>query len=68
MKTMTRPRVPDEDDFTSWLRSPAVTARIGLWLGICFGLAFVTGLVSHWAQTPSTRGCRSRPARAGATG
>ena len=53
MKTATRPRVPDERDFTSWLRSPAVTARVGLWLGVCFGLAFVTGLVSHWAQTPS---------------
>jgi hypothetical protein len=54
VKTATRrPRVPDERDFTSWLRSPAVTARVGLWLGVCFGLAFVTGLVSHWAQTPS---------------
>jgi hypothetical protein len=53
MKTQVRPRVPDERDFTSWLRSPAVTARVGLWLGVCFGLAFVTGLVSHWAQTPA---------------
>ena len=53
MRTMTRPRVPDERDFTSWLRSPTVTARVGVWLGVCFGLAFVTGLVSHWAQTPS---------------
>jgi len=25
---------------------------VGLWLGICFAVAFVTGLVSHWAQTP----------------
>jgi hypothetical protein len=49
----TRPRVPEESAFTSWLRSPAVTARVGLWLGVCFALAFVTGLVSHWAQTPS---------------
>ena len=48
---MRRRRRPDERDFTSRLRSPAVTARVGLWLGICFGLAFVTGLVSHWAQT-----------------
>ncbi len=53
MKTLERPHVPDERDFTSRLRSPAVTARVGLWLGACFGLAFVTGLVSHWAQTPS---------------
>jgi hypothetical protein len=53
MSTSTRLRVPDERDFTSRLRSPAVTARVGLWLGVCFGLAFVTGLVSHWGQTPS---------------
>jgi hypothetical protein len=46
-------KAPDEADFTSWLRSPAVTARVGLWLGITFGLAFVTGLISHWAQTPT---------------
>jgi hypothetical protein len=52
-KTLARPRLPAEGDFTSWLRSPAVTARVGLWLGICFGLAFVTGLVSHWGQTPT---------------
>jgi hypothetical protein len=43
-------RPPTEEDFTSRLRSPAVTARIGLWLGICFGICFVTGLVSHYAQ------------------
>lgn len=47
-----RPGIPHEDDFSSWLRSPAVTARVGLWLGITFGLAFVTGVISHWAQTP----------------
>jgi len=45
-------RLPREEDFGSWLRSPAVTARVGLWLGLAFGLAFVTGVVSHWAQTP----------------
>jgi DMSO/TMAO reductase YedYZ molybdopterin-dependent catalytic subunit len=43
---------PTEEAFTSRLRSAAVTARIGLWLGICFGVAFVTGLVSHYAQVP----------------
>jgi Oxidoreductase molybdopterin binding domain len=47
-----RPHVPEEAEFSSWLRSPAVTARIGVWLGVTFGLAFVTGVVSHWAQTP----------------
>ncbi len=43
--------VPQESDFTSRLRSPAVAARIGVWLGICFGIAFVTGLISHQAQS-----------------
>ncbi len=42
--------VPREDHFTSRLRSPAVAARVGRWLGVCFAVAFVTGLVSHWAQ------------------
>jgi len=42
-------RVPAEEDFTSPLRRPAVTSRIGLWLGICFGIAFVTGVISHEA-------------------
>ncbi len=37
---------------TSHLRSAAVAARVGRWLGICFGVAFLTGLVSHYAQTP----------------
>ncbi|MCX6401623.1 MAG: molybdopterin-dependent oxidoreductase [Propionibacteriales bacterium] len=46
-------RIPDQDSFTSRLRSPAVAARIGLWLGICFGIAFVTGLISHYAQASS---------------
>jgi hypothetical protein len=42
--------IPREEDFRSHLRSPAVAARVGLWLGICFGVAFVTGLISHYAQ------------------
>lgn len=29
-----------------------MTARIGLWLGVCFGVAFLTGLISHVAQDP----------------
>lgn len=44
---------PTPDSFTSRLRSPAVAARVGLWLGVCFGTCFVTGLVSHYAQLPS---------------
>lgn len=42
-------RVPREEDFTSSLRSAAVASRVGVWLGICFGLAFVTGVISHEA-------------------
>ena len=43
-------RIPHPDHFTSRLRSPAVAARVGVWLGISFGICFLTGLVSHWAQ------------------
>ncbi|MBZ5740390.1 molybdopterin-dependent oxidoreductase [Nocardioides mangrovi] len=43
-------RIPDESDFPSRLRSAAVTARVGLWLGFCFAICFVTGLISHYAQ------------------
>ena len=50
---MSRPAVPRTEDFPSRLRSAAVAARVGVWLGICFGVAFVTGLVSHYAQEPS---------------
>ncbi|GAA1927862.1 molybdopterin-dependent oxidoreductase [Nocardioides lentus] len=45
-------RPPTSADFGSRLHSPAVAARVGTWLGITFGLAFVTGLISHWAQVP----------------
>jgi hypothetical protein len=45
-------RVPTEDAFTSRLRSGAVASRVGLWLGICFGICFLTGLLSHYAQNP----------------
>ena len=50
MATTLRPPTPE--DFTSRLRSPAVAARVGLWLGISFGICFVTGLISHYAQNP----------------
>jgi hypothetical protein len=42
-------RIPEEEDFTSSLRSAAVASRVGLWLGVCFGLAFLTGVISHEA-------------------
>jgi hypothetical protein len=46
-------KVPAETDFPSRLRSAAVTARVGRWLGICFAICFVTGLISHYAQNHS---------------
>ncbi len=42
--------LPKPETFTSRLRGPEVTARVGLWLGICFLVAFVTGLYSHFQQ------------------
>ncbi len=47
---MKPPAPPSDDSFSSRLRSAAVAARVGLLLGICFGIAFVTGLISHYAQ------------------
>jgi DMSO/TMAO reductase YedYZ molybdopterin-dependent catalytic subunit len=58
---MRRPPVPDESSFTSPLRHRLLSARIGTWLGVCFGICFVTGLTSHWyylrdvALIPPTR-------------
>lgn len=45
-----RSLIPKPESFTSRLRGPEVTARVGLWLGICFLVAFVTGLYSHFQQ------------------
>ncbi|MEV0619284.1 molybdopterin-dependent oxidoreductase [Nonomuraea sp. NPDC050404] len=38
--------------FTSRLRSEQVTAKLGVWLGISFTVAFATGLFSHFTQHP----------------
>lgn len=43
---------PKESDFRSAAHHERVTARIGLWLGIAFGICFVTGLLSHAIQQP----------------
>ena len=40
--------------FSGTLRSTAVTARVGRVLGICFGICFVTGLLSHYQYQPWT--------------
>ena len=45
---MKAPPVPTETSFTSPARHEALTARIGTYLGIAFGLCFATGLISHW--------------------
>ncbi|MEE3853094.1 molybdopterin-dependent oxidoreductase [Gordonia sp. LSe1-13] len=42
------------DDDTPGLRSPRITARIGVALGVSFAICFVTGLLSHWIQHPPT--------------
>ncbi|MCG5469933.1 molybdopterin-dependent oxidoreductase [Micromonospora sp. LAH09] len=46
------PRVPTPEDFPGPSHSPLVAARLGLWLGVAFGLCFVTGLLSHFIQHP----------------
>ena len=47
-----RPRLPRPEDFTAPAHSRSVTARLGLWLAVAFGLCFTTGLLSHAAQHP----------------
>ncbi|MEV1289404.1 molybdopterin-dependent oxidoreductase [Micromonospora sp. NPDC049679] len=43
-------RAPRQQDFTADLHDVRVAARLGLLLGIAFGLCFVTGLISHIGQ------------------
>lgn len=45
-------KAPAPEDFGSRLHSPAVAARIGVWLAVCFSICFLTGLISHYAQNP----------------
>ena len=55
-------RPPRERDFTSTLHVPEVAARVGLWLGACFTLAFLTGVWSHLYQDqPSWLTIPARP-------
>ncbi len=55
-------KLPSPESFTSRLRGPEVAARVGVWLGICFGVAFVTGLISHAGQdTPGWLTFPTRP-------
>jgi hypothetical protein len=57
MRSPTRSRIPPrlvprQEDFRSPAHSPAVSARIGLWLGVAFTICFLTGLASHFVQHP----------------
>ncbi|MEO8889004.1 MAG: molybdopterin-binding protein, partial [Jatrophihabitantaceae bacterium] len=54
---MQLPRLPESPPriwprFTSPLHSPAVVARVGRVLGICFAICFVTGVLSHYQYQP----------------
>lgn len=44
--------LPRPDDFTSRSRGTGLTARVGVALGVAFGLCFVTGIWSHLQQDP----------------
>ncbi|OLF11130.1 molybdopterin-binding protein [Actinophytocola xinjiangensis] len=46
-------RPPAERDFRGAAHDQRVTARIGLWLGIAFGICFLTGLLSQLARAGS---------------
>ena len=48
----TRERPERWPQFRSPLRSTAVTVRLGRVLGICLGICFVTGLLSHYQYHP----------------
>jgi len=47
-----RDRLPDTETFTSPLHSERTAAILGLALGVCFSITFVTGLISHLIQHP----------------
>ncbi len=50
MRSAGRWPVPREESFGSTLRGPEVAARVGTWLGVCFTVAFLTGVWSHLYQ------------------
>ncbi|HEX4722294.1 MAG TPA: molybdopterin-dependent oxidoreductase [Pseudonocardiaceae bacterium] len=47
-------KVPEERYFKSAAHHRSVTSRVGLWLGIAFSICFVTGLLSHFIQHPTS--------------
>lgn len=40
-------RLPRVEDFDTSLRGPETTSRVGVWLGLAFGICFATGVWSH---------------------
>lgn len=38
----------------SKLRSPRLTSQLGMWLGVMFGICFITGFTSHEIQHPAS--------------
>ena len=41
--------IPDlAERFASPARGPRTTARLGIWVGVLFGVCFLTGVWSHW--------------------
>ncbi len=52
LERLSGPRPERWPAFTSPVRSTALTARIGLVLGICFGICFVTGMLSYYQYQP----------------
>ncbi len=47
-----RDRLPDRDTFTSPLHTERTAAILGMALGVCFTITFLTGLISHFSQHP----------------
>jgi hypothetical protein len=52
LERLSGPRPERWPAFTSPVRSTALTARIGRVLGICFGICFVTGMLSDYQYQP----------------
>ena len=52
LERLSGPRPERWPAFTSPVRSTALTARIGRVLGICFGICFVTGMLSYYQYQP----------------
>ncbi|MEO6471061.1 MAG: molybdopterin-dependent oxidoreductase [Aeromicrobium sp.] len=45
-----KPRLPRVEDFSDRLRGPETTSRVGVMLGLTFGICFLTGVWSHLQQ------------------